>query len=99
MEYDAETQKKIALHHGLVSAIGKVAHQFLEIEDLIQQDLEFYEKWMEDLTGKERVKIATAEPVRRFLRAAKELAEAHREILTIGMMLATGTEDTGKYKM
>jgi hypothetical protein len=99
MEYDSETQKKIARHFAIAATLGRLANEILPIEQFVRDDAEFFEQWMQmcDRNGSNTGR--PAEVMLKLLQSARDMIAAHKELQLIGEMLMMGSEDTGKYKM
>jgi len=102
MEYDSETQRKIAKHFAIAAALSRVVNDLLPIELMIRDDVVFFEEWMKSRADSDKEAFsgnAPAEAMLKLLKGARDTVAAHRELLEIGEFLMSGTEDTGKYKM
>lgn len=104
MILDPEKQRRIATHFAISSVLGQLAHQAMPIEKMIQDDVIFFEEWMKESQdgrkhGIDTVYGSPSQAMLDLLKAARDLLAAHRNLMAIGEMVASGTEDTGKYKM
>jgi hypothetical protein len=102
MEYDREMHRNIALHMAISSALARNAEFIIPILDMLRADVKFFQEWLKTHPEEEMDQSSGSRPAEimlRFLLGAQQYLEAHKELCSLGDLLMSGNDDTGKYKM